>query len=203
MNYFFYAEGHSEYNFVEVFFRHRNIPFTKNISQIINKGGSFLKNCGGSSNIYNELKITKRWINEVSNSLVVIVADTNSLFCYTKFKEKIEIDLTELNINKNFKVINSKPELEQVYLEDKKLLKKVIRSYHNHKSTKKIDFFDELKKSDLLTENCNDRYVTKKILEANNIPLNKAKFAKRFFTNAFKQNSKISIMQRIESIIPV
>ena len=97
-------------------------------------------------------------------------------------------------------MINSKPEIEQVYLENLNFLKEVIKGYYNHRTAKKIDSFDELKNSNLLTKN-SERLVIEKILRKNGVAMKKGGFSEKFFTNAFRQKSKISIIQRIESIV--
>ncbi len=201
MKYLFYTEGHSEYNFVKSFLWIRGIPFTEDIGQTFTREDHFLHNCKSDSKICSALKSHKKRISEISDGLIVVIADTKS--CYTAFKEEYKGHLTSLGISQELKVINSKPELEQIYLEDKNLLKGVIKGYCNQESVKKVASFNELKKSDLLTENCDNRYVTESIVKANNVGWNKDKFSKKFFKQAFKPKSQISIIQRIESIVQI
>ncbi len=103
-------------------------------------------------------------------------------------------------------MINSRPEIEKNYLEDIDLLKKVIKGYYNQNQksiTKKVESFNELKKHELLTQDCSDIFVFKDILKANDLSVKKGEFSEKFFNQALKQKSPISIVQRIELIIPV
>ncbi len=96
MNYLFYAEGDSEEKFVEIFLRQRRkgIKCIKVVNQFLNQGGYFLRNCKGDSNIVPALKKDTWWINKTHNSLIVVIADTDSLSCcYTKFKEEFKKNL--------------------------------------------------------------------------------------------------------------
>ena len=120
--------------------------------------------------------------------------------CYKKYKEYIANSLEELKIKKKFKIINSRPEMEQIYLENLDFLKEVIKKYYNQKSRTTIDNFSDLKKSDLLTNDCQDRYVIQKILVSNQIGMSKKDFSESFFSSAFRNNINISIEQRIDSI---
>ena len=198
--YLFYTEGYSEYNFVKHFFYYKNFHFTKDFNEIIKGNKYFLKNCKGDSNIFKSLKNDQWWIKELGDILIIIVADTDNSPCFSKYKENIKDNFNELEINKKLKIINSKPDIEQVYLEDIKLLKKVIIAYHNQKSDLHIRKFSKLQDSNLLTNDCSDRHVIKKILHSNNIAMSKKNFSDKFFGNAFYKKRSISICQRINSI---
>lgn len=202
MNYLFYAEGYSEYNFIKHFLRNKNISFTKNFGEILNKGGYFLKNCQGDSNIFPSLKNDQWWIEELSEkSIIIIIADTGRIPCYAEFKMNTEKQLKELKINKRFRTINSKPEIEEVYLEDINFLKEVMKSYYNQYSIgEQKNQFEDLIGFQDLTESC-DRHVIKTILKKNDVSMSKKRFSEKFFASAFQNHIKISIIKRINSIM--
>ena len=107
-----------------------------------------------------------------------------------------------MSITKSFKVINSRPSIEQVYLEDKRLLKDVIKGYYNQNSIDQISSFRELTESELLTDDCKNRDIIKQILRKNKIAMNKKIFSEKFFASAFKRDAPLSISSRLSNLVP-
>lgn len=198
MNYLFYVEGFSEFNFIKNYLNINSIPFCEDFNEIVKHGGNFVKNCKSDSNIFPSLKSDQWWIEELENCLIIIVSDTDSFPCFTKYKENTQSSLNEIQITKNYKIINSKPEIEQIYLEDIETLKEVIKGYHNQNSISPVATFQDLASSHLLTDNCEDRHVTKEILRKNNISMSKNTFSDKFFATIISKGASLSIIQRLD-----
>ena len=136
MIYLFYTEGHSEYNFIKKFFISRGILFTEDIGEI-EENPYYLKNCKGRSSIYSDLKSDRWWIEDGLDALLVMVADTDGNSCYSSFNKEARGKLEKIGINKGCKIIALRPKMEQIYLENKELLKYAITSYCNRRMTNK------------------------------------------------------------------
>ena len=203
VKYFFYVEGYSECNFVESFLRWRlNVSAAKDIMEV-NVKDYYLKNCEGESSIYGVLRSNHWKIEEMADVTIVIVQDIGKSNCYNLFKKSAQGDLNEIGITKRLKVIALRPAMEQIYLEDKNLLKQVIKGYYNHNTiAEQVKEFGELKGADLLTDDCRRGDIINNILKKNGVGMSKNKFSKKFFENAFKKNAKLSIIERIEKIAP-
>jgi len=196
------VEGFSEYNFIKHYLKYNGKVFTEDFNEIRNhRELFFLKNCKSDSSIFPSLKNDQWWIEELTDVLIIIVSDLDHVPCYTSFKLNVQDEAKQLQLTKPFKIINSKPEIEQIYMENIPLLKKVIKSYYNQESINPVDNFEQLKNSDKLTFNCANRFIINEILRVNGSSMSKKTFSDKFFANAFQQDFVLSITQRLQSII--
>jgi len=206
MRHIFYAEGYSEENFLESFLLSNNFEYTKDLGEFRSHSTTiYLKNCKSDSAIKPSLIEDKWWIQEISTmtASLWVACDLNDSMCYRELATEYRNFLTEQEIHQNLILINSRPNLENIYFENREHILNTVLALHNTTFPQNTFFsVEQLSNIDLIRQPSSSKIDSLKRFCRINLGgrFNKNEFSKKFFSSLFSASTtnNISICNRLE-----
>lgn len=195
----YYVEGYSEENMAKAILRNDGVSFSDDASAILKNEISYLKNCESDSGIFPSLEEDAYLIKQVRNKTIIIFRDIDKSICYSTYKSEVQAFLVANNLYNNFRIINSRPEIEFHYTESVEILKSVIMSYINKRKGTQNTSYTTIDPQGLL--NPNDYHSIKQVLKRNGVSFSKKDFSDRYFNTIIAREKTISIIDRFRSVM--